>query len=224
MPEHYVNPVSESATILIAGPTASGKSALALALAEKLGGVDHQRRFHAGLPRPAHHHGAAVAGGGAPGAAPAVRPPRRGGELFRRALVHGRRRDARSDKTLRPRRDRRRRHRALFQVADARDRRGAAGSGRGARSGAGAARGRRRRRAARRIETARPGRGGPPDARRSFPHHPRARSGAGDRPFAVGMARGKPAGRPRRRRARPKSSSPPSARPCIAASTRGSTP
>jgi tRNA dimethylallyltransferase len=33
----YVNPVSEPNIILIAGPTASGKSALALALAEKLG-------------------------------------------------------------------------------------------------------------------------------------------------------------------------------------------
>jgi tRNA dimethylallyltransferase len=35
----YVNPVSEPKIILIAGPTASGKSALALALAEKLGGT-----------------------------------------------------------------------------------------------------------------------------------------------------------------------------------------
>jgi tRNA dimethylallyltransferase len=35
----YVNPVSEPKIILIAGPTASGKSALALALAEKLGGA-----------------------------------------------------------------------------------------------------------------------------------------------------------------------------------------
>jgi tRNA dimethylallyltransferase len=35
----YVNPVREPNIILIAGPTASGKSALALALAEKLGGV-----------------------------------------------------------------------------------------------------------------------------------------------------------------------------------------
>jgi tRNA dimethylallyltransferase len=33
----YVNPVSKPETILIAGPTASGKSALALALAEKFG-------------------------------------------------------------------------------------------------------------------------------------------------------------------------------------------
>jgi tRNA dimethylallyltransferase len=36
---HYVNPVSKPEIILIAGPTASGKSALALALAQKLGGV-----------------------------------------------------------------------------------------------------------------------------------------------------------------------------------------
>ena len=36
---HYVNPVGRSDIILIAGPTASGKSALALALAEKHGGV-----------------------------------------------------------------------------------------------------------------------------------------------------------------------------------------
>jgi tRNA dimethylallyltransferase len=35
----YVNPVSEPKIVLIAGPTASGKSALALALAEKLSGV-----------------------------------------------------------------------------------------------------------------------------------------------------------------------------------------
>jgi tRNA dimethylallyltransferase len=36
---HYVNPVSQAETILIAGPTASGKSALALELARRLGGV-----------------------------------------------------------------------------------------------------------------------------------------------------------------------------------------
>ena len=36
---HYVNPVRKIGAILIAGPTASGKSALALMLAEKLGGV-----------------------------------------------------------------------------------------------------------------------------------------------------------------------------------------
>jgi tRNA dimethylallyltransferase len=37
--KRYVNPVDESAVILIAGPTASGKSALALALAEQYGGT-----------------------------------------------------------------------------------------------------------------------------------------------------------------------------------------
>jgi tRNA dimethylallyltransferase len=36
---HYVKTVSKSDVILIAGPTASGKSALALAVAEKLGGT-----------------------------------------------------------------------------------------------------------------------------------------------------------------------------------------
>jgi tRNA dimethylallyltransferase len=36
---HYVNPVSEPKIILIAGPTASGKSALALVLAERHGGT-----------------------------------------------------------------------------------------------------------------------------------------------------------------------------------------
>jgi tRNA dimethylallyltransferase len=36
---HYLSGVNESPIILIAGPTASGKSALALALAEKLGGT-----------------------------------------------------------------------------------------------------------------------------------------------------------------------------------------
>jgi tRNA dimethylallyltransferase len=35
----YVNPVDKSEVILIAGPTASGKSALALALAERRGGI-----------------------------------------------------------------------------------------------------------------------------------------------------------------------------------------
>ena len=51
--------MSETEIILISGPTASGKSALALELAEKLRGVDHQRGLDAGLSRPAHHHRAA---------------------------------------------------------------------------------------------------------------------------------------------------------------------
>ena len=47
--------------VLIAGPTASGKSALAMALAETLGGIIVNADFDAGLSRPAHHHGAADA-------------------------------------------------------------------------------------------------------------------------------------------------------------------
>ena len=47
----------------------------------------HQRRFHAGLSRPAHHHRAADAGRGGARAASALRPCRRGGELFGRPLV-----------------------------------------------------------------------------------------------------------------------------------------
>ena len=56
-------PRSGQASVLIAGPTASGKSALALALA-KSSAADHQCQFHAGLSRSANHHGAADAGGG----------------------------------------------------------------------------------------------------------------------------------------------------------------
>ena len=80
--------------VLIAGPTASGKSALALALAEKLGGVDRQCRFDAGLSRSAHHHRAAVAGRRGARAASALRPCRCGGELFGRPLWLRRRRGA----------------------------------------------------------------------------------------------------------------------------------
>ena len=80
----------------------------------------HQCRFHAGLSRSAHHHRAADAGGGSAGAASALRPCRRGGELFGRALVPG------CAATRWPRLQRAgapadpgRRHRALFQGADA---------------------------------------------------------------------------------------------------------
>ncbi len=73
--------------ILIAGPTASGKSALALDARRTARRHDHQRRFHAGLSRPAHHHRAADAGGRAPRAAPALRSCRCRGELFGRPLV-----------------------------------------------------------------------------------------------------------------------------------------
>ena len=76
--------------VLIAGPTASGKSALAIRLARALGGVVDQRGFDAGLPRPAGHHRAAERRGGGARSPPPVRPRRRRRELFGRAL-HGRR-------------------------------------------------------------------------------------------------------------------------------------
>ena len=74
---------------LIAGPTASGKSALALALAEQAGGIGDQRRQRPGLSRPAHRLGPAERGGRGAGAAPALRLSRRrrrllGGGLGRR--------------------------------------------------------------------------------------------------------------------------------------------
>ena len=91
----YVNPVSRTEVVLIAGPTASGKSALALELAESLRRHGHQCQFDAGLSRPAHHHRAAVAGGRSACAAPALRPCRCRRELFRGPLVHRGRRGAR---------------------------------------------------------------------------------------------------------------------------------
>ena len=107
--------------VLIAGPTASGKSALALALAEQDRRHDRQCGLDAGLSRPARHHGAADAGGGGAGAAPALWACRCGGELFGRALACGCRAGAGGGEGGRARADPRRRHRALLQGADARD-------------------------------------------------------------------------------------------------------
>ena len=53
--------VCDARAILIAGPTASGKSRLALRLAERDGRHRHQCRQHAGLSRAAHPDGAADA-------------------------------------------------------------------------------------------------------------------------------------------------------------------
>ena len=73
--------------VLIAGPTASGKSALALALAERLGGtivnadsmqVYRDLRVITARPTPR---------GRSARAAPALRPCRRGGELLHRAMA-----------------------------------------------------------------------------------------------------------------------------------------
>ena len=51
----------QAAVTLIAGPTASGKSALAMRLARRARRHRRQCRQHAGLPGVAHSHGAAVA-------------------------------------------------------------------------------------------------------------------------------------------------------------------
>ena len=67
--------------LIVAGPTASGKSALALELAERLARHDHQRRLHAGVSRTARADGAPDAGGRSARAASrstaSARPPRR---------------------------------------------------------------------------------------------------------------------------------------------------
>ena len=74
--------------ILIAGPTASGKSALALAIAEHIGGsvinadsmqVYRDLRIITARPTLAEEQRRAAS---------ALRPCRRGGELFGRPLVH----------------------------------------------------------------------------------------------------------------------------------------
>ena len=67
------SPAPRRSALIVAGPTASGKSALALALARRSRRRRHQRRFHAGLPRAARPDGAADAGGGSAGAAPPLR-------------------------------------------------------------------------------------------------------------------------------------------------------
>ena len=131
------NPV-RAPCILIAGPTASGKSALALALAEKLGGVivnadsmQVYRDLRVITARPTPEEEARAA-------ASALRPCRCGGELFGRALVPRCRSGARGSRARRPHRDPGRRHRALFQGADRGPGRGAADPGRHSRRRAGA--------------------------------------------------------------------------------------
>ena len=72
--------------ILIAGPTASGKSRACAAAGRAARRHRHQRRQHAGLPRAAHPHRAADARGRGAGAACALRLRQRRGGLFGRAL------------------------------------------------------------------------------------------------------------------------------------------
>ena len=138
----YVKVVSEPEIILIAGPTASGKSALALALAEKLRGVivnadsmQVYRDLRIITARPTAKEEQQVPHR-------LYGRSRRGGELFGRPLAHRGGRDAGDDQALWARGHRRRRHRALLQCADPRARRGAADPGRDSRRRARAARAR----------------------------------------------------------------------------------
>ena len=164
--------------ILIAGPTASGKSRLALDLARQARRRRRQRRLHAGLRRAARPHGAAVAS--------RTRRPRR----IASTATFRRRRATRSARWLDDvavvlaearragqRADRRRRHRPLFQGAD----RGACGDpadpGGGAR--AGARRGRRP--AVARHSTRGSPASDPDDAARHPPVGPRRASSARSR-------------------------------------------
>ena len=87
--------------LIVAGPTASGKSALALALAERLGGTRHQRRLHAGLSRAAHPDRAADAGGGGAWCRTALRRAA-GGRAGQRRLVARARRWRRWRRRARP--------------------------------------------------------------------------------------------------------------------------
>ena len=189
--------------VLIAGPTASGKSALALAFAERHGGIVINAEFHAGLSRSAHHHGAAERG--------------RGGARRRigSTATSMRRRTIRSaagagtcaaalDEAARdgPAADPGRRHRALLQGADPGAVGGAADAARGPRGGAGAGRRRRRRGAARRARPPRSGDGGAAQARRHDADLPRAGGAGGDRAVAGGLASRRHAGDPRSRSAR----------------------
>ncbi len=78
--------MSDMRPILIAGPTASGKSGLALRLAEHLGGVVINADSHAGVSRAAHSHRPSGAGGGSARPARALWLRARQRELFGRAL------------------------------------------------------------------------------------------------------------------------------------------
>jgi tRNA dimethylallyltransferase len=74
---------------LIAGPTASGKSACALKLAQRAGRRDRRRRLHATLCGPAVLTARPSRRGRGPGPAPPVRRRRRGRRLVGRPLAAG---------------------------------------------------------------------------------------------------------------------------------------
>ena len=184
-----LNLADGKSAVLIAGPTASGKSALALAVAERHGGtivnadsMQVYRDLRIITARPS-------AGGRGARAAPALRPCRCRRELFGRALVPG----CRARRSTRRRRDGRaadpgRRHRALLQGADPGAFGGAADAARDPRRGAGALRRRGRRGAACRARPPRSGDGRAAQARRPDADRARAGGAGGDRALAGRLA------------------------------------
>ena len=183
----------EGKAVLIAGPTASGKSALALELAQKTGGVvinadsmQVYRDLRVITARPTLAEEARV-------------PHRLYGHVDAAVNFSAGAWVADAAKVLAEARaqnraaDFRRRLRALFQGADARAVGGAADPAGDPRRRARAAGARRRRGAACRTGAARSGVGRAPEAARPHPHRPRAGSGGGDRPLADRLASRRPA-------------------------------
>ena len=179
--------------MLIAGPTASGKSALALELAQKTGGVvintnsmQVYRDLRIITARPTPEEEARV-----PhrlyGHVDAAVNFSAGAWVADAANVLAEARAAKAPADLR------RRLRPVLQGADARPVGGAADPGRGARSRSRAAGARWRRGAACRTGAARSGVGRTPEAARPHPHRPRAGGGRSDRPRADRLASRRPA-------------------------------
>ena len=87
LPDERANKVRRA--LLIAGPTASGKSAAALALAQRFGATIVNAELDAGLPGSENPDRAADAGRGAACAASPVRRGRRRGQFFGRPMGAG---------------------------------------------------------------------------------------------------------------------------------------
>ena len=210
--------------VLIAGPTASGKSALALAWRKS-------SAARSSMPIPCRSTAICAS-------SPRVRrrrrrracpicstamstPPRTIRSAAGASMRAPRwRRSERAGRLA----DRGRRHRALFQGADARACRRPADPGRHPLSGQRAGSRARASRALCRAQRPRPGDRAPPDAGRSRPHHPRARGRLGDRPFAHRLAPGRHGACARPPTPRSRSFSMSSAPSSTAASMRASMP
>ena len=187
------NSLDLSKAVLIAGPTASGKSALALELAQKTGGVvintDSMQVYRdlriitarptleeeARAPHRLYGHVDASVNFSA------------GAWVADAAKVLAEARAAKAPADLH------RRFRPVLQGADARPVRGAADPGRGARSRSRAAGARWRRSAACRTGAARSGLRRTPEAARPHPDCPRAGGDRSHRPYAARLASRRPA-------------------------------